>query len=207
MLIIKNIKDLDKLINTNESAYFEINTDSLVNPKIFDLFDTTKKLSFKYLFKEKHAMIIEVENKVIRKINFTRKSEDGLYKSFRENDLPTILYFDKYLKKTEFTWKNGNELIRSNQFKPISIIFKKEYDIFSYVKPKNSEIYPSYINFSKINNKISGCVFRFYDKEFNITNIEKEFPNIFNATEEDCYDLSKNILTKEILTLKEIIKY
>lgn len=207
MISIDSIKDIEQLIHTSESGYFNIDPDLLVDPNIFKLVKKDNGFSFHYIFKKDHAIFISVEDKIIRKINFTKQNEKGFYTSFRENDLPTILIFDQYLNKNNFIWKNGNNLKRTNEFKPTSIKFNKDFNVFSYSKSEKSKIYPSYINFSNNLNKIIGCIIRFYDKELNITNVCNEFPDILNIKEDDCYDLSKNIFTKEILKLKEIVKY
>lgn len=207
MIIINNIKDIKKLVNINESALFNIHPNLLIYPFVLNSIKNNENFQFHYFFEHNKAMFIEVEEKVIIKIVFFKCNNKMEYKEFRDNDLPTILKFDKDLNKTYFIWKSENELKRANQLKPITISFNKDYNIFSYIRPEKSNIYPSYIIYNKIEDKIDDIIIRFYNKDLNIKNVQEEFPDIINATEEDCYDLSKKILTNDILKLKKIINY
>ncbi len=209
MNTIEKIEDLHKLVIDNNSAIFLVDPKTIISND-FQLYKESKsdksyRCIFNYKIKDSESMHIIVENNIV--VDKTFYNNDLNYLSSRDHDLPTEISYELNGVIKNLSWRKGLESYRNGDFKPTNIRYSGDNIMFTYdnKKTKNNKICLSYITYNIKRNRIIDANMKFFKQVLDFRRIIDEFPEIINANELDCHDLSVNILTKNVITFKEML--
>lgn len=209
MIYIKKIEDLNILVANNDSAI--IDNDFIVSDEVKLYMNLNEINRLDYLFQKDidytYSMILDFSNNIIISKKFIRTNNKGQIESFRDNDLPSIIKFCKNGEIERLTWEFENIHYRQNHLKPTSINYQKKYISFLYSNSNKEKVWISFISFSKEKSKIVDCCFNIYGKSVYFKDLILDYPKLEFATLEDINDMSKNIITKDLLEIIKIQHY
>lgn len=210
MIFIENVSDLFLLVDNDESSHFLVDPNNLINDIFLCEHIKSDKQIYKFFYKndlqEKKFIELTIDNNLIIEKNFYL-IENGKNICYRSNDRPTNLIYNCNGTLSNESWRKGLIYFRINHLAPTSISYKENVIIFIYSNYDKKKISISNIIYHKKTKKIISFSIKIFNKKIYLSDLKKEFPHIVEITKEDCYDLSKRILTKEILDLKELEYY
>jgi len=210
MIFIENFSDLFLLVDNDEPFKFLIEPKKIINDIFICKSEKTDKQTYAFFYKntleDKKIIELTIYNNIIIEKNFYL-IENGKNICYRENEKPTEIIYNYDGSISYESWKKGLFYFRSNYLTPTSISYKENVMIFVYTNSENKKISISDIIYDKNKKTIISCSMKIFNKKLDLFDVIKEFPNILETNEEDCFDLSKRILTKDILDLKELEYY
>lgn len=194
MIIIKDKDTLLKaLFSIDEQGVFE-DINYFLDNKII----SCSKDYYEYFYNKTDSIRFFLKKNTIICISFLKYNSNRLV-GHRDNDLPALITFGKRDEVLTKQWFFNGEPYRDSIFKPSSIEKTGEQDyIFSYNIDKKSIISVSYVLVK--NNTINGK-FLINNQTIELSKLVELFPDIPELTLEDCYDLSQNIFTPELVHL------
>lgn len=200
MIIIKDKETLIKaLFSVDEQGIFEDINYFLDNKIII----SCSKNYYEYVINKTESIRFFIKKNLIICISFLKYNSNQLV-GYRDNDLPALITFGKTDEVLAKQWFFNGEPYRDSIFKPISIEKTGEQDyIFNYNIDKKSIISVSYVLVK--NNTIINGKFFINNQTVELSKLIELFPDLPEITFDDCYDLSVNIFTPELVNLYRML--
>lgn len=196
------IKDKDTLIK----ALFSIDEQGIfkdINYFLDEKIIRHVSAYYEYKINDSESINFDIKKNKITSITFVQFNSNKIL-IHRSNDLPAVIDFEKSGEILLEQWFfNGNPW-RENIFKPTSIEKSGESDyVFSYRIDKNSIISVSYILIK--NHILIDGQFIINNNKVGLAALKQLIPDLTEITLNDCYDLSENIFTPELVNLYKML--
>lgn len=213
-------EDLLTLEHDDQCVMFVVSPYSLVNENFFVLSDGDESAVFCLKISDT-CFIMLVYNHKTKQIDFKEFNSDvDCSVIARKDSLPTTIHYDKKGNIAITEWLYVNGWGRDDRFTPTKIdyMFKlnkmKNVYMFTYGRVNKKEmdkdlnynnVSISYIIYNLSTDSVIDASFNYCGKKMNLREMSQHFPNLMNMNLDDCYDMSKNVFTDDLVTLVDML--
>jgi len=199
MIIIKDKETLlNALFSVDEQGVFE-SINYFLDEEIIRHVSTY----YEYKINDSDSINFDIKKNKIMSITFVQFNSNKIL-IHRSNDLPAVIDFEKSGEVLLKQWFFNGDPYRKNIFTPTSIekVGISDY-IFNYSIQKKSIISVSYLLIK--NNTLIDGQFLVNNKTVGLPALKQLIPDHPEITLNDCYDLSENIFTPELVNLYRML--